>query len=104
MPFAAIQMELEIFILSEGSQKEKEKYYMISHIRNLIYSAHEPFHRKEMHGLGEQSCIKYFCMLVLLAKHSHYLLNFIILILCIFCLLSPGLALQHTLAESLKGV
>ena len=33
MPFAATWMELEILILSEVSQKEKDKYYMIS----LIY-------------------------------------------------------------------
>ena len=30
MPFAAIQMELETLILSEVSQKEKDKYHMIS--------------------------------------------------------------------------
>ena len=30
MPFAATQMDLEIVILSEVSQKEKDKYYMIS--------------------------------------------------------------------------
>ena len=30
MPFAAIWMELEIIILSEVSQKEKDKYHMIS--------------------------------------------------------------------------
>ena len=29
MPFAATWMELETFILSEVSQKEKDKYYMI---------------------------------------------------------------------------
>ena len=28
MPFAAIQMDTEIVILSEGSQTEKEKYCM----------------------------------------------------------------------------
>ena len=33
MPFAALWMELEILILSEVSQKEKDKYHMIS----LIY-------------------------------------------------------------------
>ena len=31
-PFAATWMDLEIIILSEVSQKEKDKYYMISHI------------------------------------------------------------------------
>ena len=30
MPFAAIWMELEILILSEVNQKEKDKYYMLS--------------------------------------------------------------------------
>ena len=30
MPFAATWMDLEIIILSEVSQKEKDKYYMIS--------------------------------------------------------------------------
>ena len=30
IPFAAMQTDLEIIILSEVSQKEKDKYYMIS--------------------------------------------------------------------------
>ena len=30
MPFAATWMELETLILGEGSQKEKDKYYIIS--------------------------------------------------------------------------
>ena len=29
---------------------------MISHIWNLIYSTNKPFHTKETHGLGEQTC------------------------------------------------
>ena len=32
MPFAVTWMELETLILSEVSQKEKDKYHMISHI------------------------------------------------------------------------
>ena len=32
MPYAATWMDLEIIILNEVSQKEKEKYHMISHI------------------------------------------------------------------------
>ena len=32
MPFAATWMDLEIIILSEVSQREKEKYHMISFI------------------------------------------------------------------------
>ena len=35
MPFAATWMELETLILSEVSQKEKDKYHMILHIWNL---------------------------------------------------------------------
>ena len=32
MPFAATWMDLEIIILNKVSQKEKDKYHMISHI------------------------------------------------------------------------
>ena len=32
MPFAAMWMELDTFIFSQVSQKEKYKYHMISHI------------------------------------------------------------------------
>ena len=46
-------MELEILILSEVSQKEKDN---ITYIWNLIYGTNEPFHRKENHGLGKQTC------------------------------------------------
>ena len=28
----------------------------ITYIWNLIYSTDEPFHRKETHGLGEETC------------------------------------------------
>ena len=35
MPFAATWMDLEIIILSEVSQKEKDKYHMISLIRGI---------------------------------------------------------------------
>ena len=35
MPFAATWMELETLILSEVSQKEKDKYYMISLIAGV---------------------------------------------------------------------
>ena len=36
MPFAATWMEIETLIMSEVSQKEKDKYHMISPIWNLI--------------------------------------------------------------------
>ena len=35
MPFAAIWMELEMLILSEVSQKEKDKYNIISLISGI---------------------------------------------------------------------
>ena len=54
MPVAATWMELETLIQSEVSQKEKDKYHIISHIWNLIYCTSEPFHRKH-HGHGEQT-------------------------------------------------
>ena len=53
MPFAATWIELETLILSEINQKEKDKYHMISHIWNLIYSTNEHFHRKETQEFGE---------------------------------------------------
>ena len=37
IPFAATWMDLEIIILSEASQKEKDKYHMLSVMRNLKY-------------------------------------------------------------------
>ena len=37
MPFAAIWMDLQITILSELSQKEKDKYHDTTHVWNLKY-------------------------------------------------------------------
>ena len=37
MPFAATWMDLEIIILSKVSQTQKEKYYMLSLMWNLIF-------------------------------------------------------------------
>ena len=37
MLFAATWMELEILIVSELSQKEKDKYYMLSHVESKIW-------------------------------------------------------------------
>ena len=39
MPFAATWMELETLMLSEVSQKEKDKYHMISFISGIQYMA-----------------------------------------------------------------
>ena len=35
MPFSATWMQLEIIILSDVSQKEKDKYHMMSFIRRI---------------------------------------------------------------------
>ena len=57
MPFAATWMELKSLILSEVNQKrERQIAYDITYIWNLIYGTNEPFHRKENHGHGEQTC------------------------------------------------
>ena len=58
MPLAATWMELpETLILSEvKSDRERQIPYDITYVWNLIYSTNEPFHRKETHGLGEQTC------------------------------------------------
>ena len=47
MPFAAIWMDLEIIILSKVSQKEKDKYHMISHMWNLKYDTNEHIYETE---------------------------------------------------------
>ena len=38
-------MQLEITTLSEGSQKEKDKYHMISHMWSLEYDRNKPIHK-----------------------------------------------------------
>ena len=38
------------------SEKEKQISYDITYIWNLIYCTNEHYHRKETHGLGEESC------------------------------------------------
>ena len=47
MSFAATWLEQKTLILSEVSQKEKDKCHMISHFWNLIYGRKEPIYRKE---------------------------------------------------------
>ena len=55
MPFVATWMELEPLMLSEVSQKGWIPYD-ITYIWNLMCGTNKPFHRKENHGLGEQTC------------------------------------------------
>ena len=47
MPFAATWMQLEILILSEVSQKEKEKYLLMSQMWNIKYGKSEPICKTE---------------------------------------------------------
>ena len=52
MPFAATWLELKTLILSEVSQKEKDKY--ISYMWNLKYGTDDPIYKTETdHGHGE---------------------------------------------------
>ena len=47
MPFAATWMQLEIIILSEVSQKEKDKYHITYIIWNLKYNTNQPIYKTE---------------------------------------------------------
>ena len=56
MPFAATWMELETLILSEVSQKEKDKQHMISLISGIQYTAQMNLSmEKKIYGHGEQT-------------------------------------------------
>ena len=37
-------------------ERDRQIPYNITHIWNLTYGTNEPFHRKENHGLGEETC------------------------------------------------
>ena len=45
MPFAAMWMQLEILILSEVSQKEKDIPYDITYMWNLKYGTNKPIYK-----------------------------------------------------------
>jgi len=47
MPLAATWMEIETLLVSELSQKEKDKYHISLSMWSLIYSTKEPNYRKE---------------------------------------------------------
>ena len=46
--FAATSMDLDIIILSEVSQKEKDKYHIISLMWNLKYGKNELIYKTEI--------------------------------------------------------
>ena len=57
MPFAATRMQQEMIILSEVSQKEKNKYYMISLICGIKYDTNDLSpEQKQTHRRREQTC------------------------------------------------
>ena len=53
IPFAATWMELETLILSEVKKRKTNAIHDITYLWNLINGTNEPFHREEIHGLGE---------------------------------------------------
>ena len=55
MPFAATWMELEIIILSEISQKEKDMISLICGISNMA-QINLSTKQKDIHRHGEQTC------------------------------------------------
>ena len=55
MPFTKHGWELETLILSK-SERERQIPHGIIYIWNLIFGTNEPFHQKENHGNGEQTC------------------------------------------------
>ena len=59
MPFAMTCIQLKILILSEVSQKQKDKYHMISYIWNLIIWHKRTYLKKRnklMDRHGEKTC------------------------------------------------
>ena len=57
MTFAATWMQLEIIILSEISQKERQIPYDITYIWNIKYGTNEPIYKqKQTHRPREQTC------------------------------------------------
>ena len=56
MPFAAMWIQLDSHTKWSKSEKERQIPYDVTYIWNLIYGTNAPFHRKETHGLGEETC------------------------------------------------
>ena len=48
MKSAATRMQLENITRSEASQRENNKYHIISHTWNLKYGTNEPIYKTEM--------------------------------------------------------
>ena len=55
LPCAATWMNLEGIMLSELSQTEKDKYYMISHVKSKIQQISECNRKRNRHRYREQT-------------------------------------------------
>ena len=58
MSFAAIWMQLEIIIVSEISQKVKDKYCMIFYMWNITQMKQNRQHRKQTSGFQELGVLR----------------------------------------------
>jgi len=58
MPFATTWMNLEIIILSEVSQRERQVSYDITYMWNLKSNANEMIYKRETHRIRKQMIIK----------------------------------------------
>ena len=56
VPLAASWLQLEIIILSEVSQTEKDKSYNVTYMLNLKYNTNEHIYETETHRPREQTC------------------------------------------------
>ena len=56
MPLAVTWMDLEIIILSEVSQKEKQMPYDITYMWNLKYDTNEQIYKTQTYRHREQTC------------------------------------------------
>ena len=56
MPSAATWIQLEIIVLGETSQKEKDKHHMLSHHMQLNYYTNEPVYRKRLTDMENRPC------------------------------------------------
>ena len=56
MPFAAIWRQLEILILSEVCQEEKDKYHYMLYVESKMWHKWTYLQNKNTHRNGKQTC------------------------------------------------
>ena len=57
MSFAAIWMEIEILMLSEVSERERQIPYDITYMWSLKYGTNDLSMKEKHHGQGGQACV-----------------------------------------------